>query len=412
MRWQRRRRLRLAPCADTWRPLSSARRMKASRCRIPATSQKLRFESCRWTCLVPARLNAARACDSWSWFETSSSPLTAIQTAYEVAVTRMLRGADRSWTPSSNITRRPSLIGSSPGLHRARLREMAPEDLWRRANGPGKLTWLSCRSRPPRGADSQSIPSRGGIRRSATFDRCRPRWLDVWTTNAPSSGSTRTWTTITWSSCHMRSAHYRRMAWEASGGGSGGPPGVGVVDGVKSSWPVCVTVAWSSRGRWVEPRCSRWPIRGHASAAGCGGGDVGPDRRRGAAGCVPGWHRVGDRLVDRDAAAVARAASYRSGAGLDRGGCRRHPDSVVHVLVGGAAGRSRGERGAGFGTGRSGRRAGDRRRGGSGGGRGVARWGCCASHPTNLLEPESQGRGCGDGCCGNASRHLPGRPCT
>jgi hypothetical protein len=184
MRWQRRRRLRLAPCADTWRPLSSARRMKARRCRIPATSQKLRFESCRWTCLVPARLNAARACASWSWFERSSSPLTATQTAYEVAVTRMLRGADRSWIPSSNITRRPSLIGSSPGLHRARLRERAPEDLWRRANGPGKLTWLSCRSRPPRCADPLSIPTSGGIRRSATFDRCRPRCLDVWTSTA------------------------------------------------------------------------------------------------------------------------------------------------------------------------------------------------------------------------------------
>ena len=127
-RWHRRRRLRLAPCADTRRPLSSARRMKARRCRIPLTSQKLRFESCRWTCLVPARLNPARTCSKWLWFERSSSPLTAIQTAYVVAVTRMLNGADGCWIPSSSITRRPSLIGSLPGSSPCSLSEMGPED--------------------------------------------------------------------------------------------------------------------------------------------------------------------------------------------------------------------------------------------------------------------------------------------
>jgi divalent metal cation (Fe/Co/Zn/Cd) transporter len=41
---------------------------------------------------------------------------------------------------------------------------------------------------------------------------------------------------------------------------------------------------------------------------------------------------------------------------------------------------------------------------------GVQAWrggGCCAPHP-NLLEPESQGRGCGDGCCGNAEQGPAG----
>ena len=175
IRWQRRRRLRLGPCAETWRPFSSACRMKARRCRIPLTSQKRRFESCRWTCLLPARLNPARACASWWWFERSSSPLTAIQTAYVVAVMRMLRGADWWSIPSSSITRRPSLIGSLPGSSPCLLREMTPDDLWRRSNRPGELTWLSCRSRAQVARTLRRISSGVRIRRSSLKGRGRSR---------------------------------------------------------------------------------------------------------------------------------------------------------------------------------------------------------------------------------------------
>jgi hypothetical protein len=190
MRWQRRLRLRLAPCADTWRPLISARRMKARRCRIPPTSQKRRFESCRWTCLVPARLNPARTCSKWLWFERSSSPLTAIQTAYVVAVMRMLNGADGCWISSSSITRRPSLIGS--------LRGSSPVLAERR--GAGRFAG-GTRMDPE---NLRGFPVDDELRLRERFVESRracesagqrhltvvvPRCLNVWTTVAPSPDS-------------------------------------------------------------------------------------------------------------------------------------------------------------------------------------------------------------------------------